>query len=161
MLQPSRLLFILLLLLTGCGPSRFESRNASGHYVDDPVQCVTYAREVSGIEIYGDAHTWWDQAPPRYLHSSFPQPGAVLVLSRTSKLPRGHLAVVKDVVGSREIDITHSNWGNDSDSRCMIYESMRVEDISTANDWSLLRFWNRDAQTFGFPYAAKGFISRY
>ena len=29
------------------------------------LQCVPYARQVSGIQIYGDAWTWWDQAEGR------------------------------------------------------------------------------------------------
>jgi hypothetical protein len=29
------------------------------------LQCVPYARQVSGIQIYGDAWTWWDQAAGR------------------------------------------------------------------------------------------------
>ena len=30
------------------------------------LQCVPYARQVSGIRIFGDAHTWWGQAEGRY-----------------------------------------------------------------------------------------------
>lgn len=26
------------------------------------LQCVPYARQISGIQIYGDAWTWWGQA---------------------------------------------------------------------------------------------------
>jgi hypothetical protein len=31
-----------------------------------PLQCVPYARLVSGVAIRGDAWTWWDQAAARY-----------------------------------------------------------------------------------------------
>ncbi len=70
----------------------------------------------------------------------------------------GHLAVVKKVINSRQINVTHSNWGNDPKSRRILYHSMRVEDISPANDWTRLRFWNDEDAVFGFPYAANGFI---
>jgi hypothetical protein len=28
----------------------------------DGIECVPYARAISGIHIYGDARTWWDQS---------------------------------------------------------------------------------------------------
>ena len=105
----------------------------------------------------GNAHTWWDQAPKYdYTRGKQPERGAVLVLRNTGKLKYGHLAVVNRVVNSREIDITHSNWGSDKSSRSRIWKSMRVKDVSPKNDWSLLRFWN--GKSFGAPYAAYGFI---
>ena len=42
------------------------------------LQCVPYAREVSGIRIYGDAHTWWDQAAGHYARGVRPRVGAVM-----------------------------------------------------------------------------------
>lgn len=153
-------LLALVLLLTACssGGGRFTTPHATGRYVDKPVQCVPYARQVSGIQIYGDAHTWWNQAGNRYGRGTMPAPGAVLVLASTQRMRHGHVAVVKRVVGARHIDVTHSNWGSDRKSRSMIYDSMRVEDVSPRNDWSSVRFWNMHAGSFGFPYAAKGFI---
>ncbi|HEY1096703.1 MAG TPA: CHAP domain-containing protein, partial [Alphaproteobacteria bacterium] len=138
----------------------FSTPNASGHYVASPVQCVPYARAESGVQLYGDAHTWWNQAPGKYNYGHYPQPGAVLVLAQTQRMTHGHLAVVKNILNNREINVTHSNWGSDWKTRRIIYESMRVADASPGNDWSLVRFWNRDANTFGFPYQARGFIYR-
>lgn len=132
----------------------------SARKVSAPVQCVPYAREVSGIQIRGDAHRWWDLAAPRYQRGHTPRPGAVLVLARTSRMTSGHVAVVKEVLNGRQINITHSNWGNDKYSRRVIYDSMRVEDASPHNDWSSVRFWNPEKNVFGFPYAARGFIYR-
>jgi hypothetical protein len=37
-----------------------------------PLQCVPFARQASGVEIYGDANTWWTQAEGRYPRSSQP-----------------------------------------------------------------------------------------
>ena len=38
----------------------------SGQELPPYLQCVPYARDVTGIDIYGDAHTWWQQAAGRY-----------------------------------------------------------------------------------------------
>lgn len=132
----------------------------SARKVSAPVQCVPYAREVSGIQIRGDAHHWWDSAAPHYERGHAPRPGAVMVLARTKNMTSGHLAVVKEVLDPRHINVTHSNWGNDRYSRRVIYDSMRVEDASPHNDWSSVRFWNPEKNVFGFPYAARGFIYR-
>ncbi|MGB3214468.1 MAG: CHAP domain-containing protein [Alphaproteobacteria bacterium] len=156
--QYSLTVFAFLLVLAGCS-STSESAGAYGKYykVAKPIQCVPYARKVSGIKMRGNAHTWWDQAPKYdYTRGKQPERGAVLVLRNTGKLKYGHLAVVNRVVNSREIDITHSNWGSDKSSRSRIWKSMRVKDVSPKNDWSLLRFWN--GKSFGAPYAAYGFI---
>lgn len=139
----------------------FDTQNASGRYVASPQQCVPYARSVSGVNLYGDAYTWWNQAnPPNYMRSRYPSPNSVLVLSQTNKLRHGHVAVVKRVVTSREIEVTHSNWGNDWKTRRMIYDRVRVKDVSANNDWSQVSFWSQEYKNFGFPYAASGFISR-
>lgn len=154
-------LFGMLFLLTACaGGERFQSPYAAGYYASSPMQCVPYARQQSGIQLYGDAHTWWYQAEPRYRRSYYPSPGSVLVLSRTPRMTHGHLAVVRRVINNRQIDVTHSNWGSDSSSRRVIYQLMRVEDVSPQNNWSMVRFWNKDIGSFGFPYATSGFISR-
>ena len=42
------------------------------------LQCVPYARRVTGVQIYGDAHTWWSQAEGRYAKGSVPKVGAVM-----------------------------------------------------------------------------------
>ena len=73
MLKLPRLL--LMLVLACCAaPAIAED--------DDGLQCVPYARQVSGIQIYGDAHTWWGQAAGRYERGSVPQVGAVMAFRR-------------------------------------------------------------------------------
>lgn len=165
--MPARitLLFLLVLMLAGCATSNmptstFESPYASGRKGAAAVQCVPYARQQSGIQIKGDAYTWWENAAPDYDRGHGPRSGAVLVLAKTSKLRHGHLAVVKDILGPRQINVTHSNWGNDRASRRIIYDDMRVEDVSPRNDWTSVRFWNDELDVFGFPYAARGFVYR-
>lgn len=157
----------IALSLTGCAsaPGKvftqdtpLQAQYFAARKVAAPVQCVPYAREKSGVQIRGDAHQWWDRATPQYARGQAPCPGAVLVLSRTPKMTSGHVAVVTEVLGPRQINVTHSNWGNDRYSRRVIYDFMRVEDVSRNNDWTSVRFWNPDKNVFGFPYAAHGFI---
>ncbi|RYZ13800.1 MAG: CHAP domain-containing protein, partial [Myxococcaceae bacterium] len=42
-------------------------------------ECVPYARNVSGVQIWGDAVTWWQQAESKYVRSTRPAEGSVLV----------------------------------------------------------------------------------
>lgn len=116
-------------------------------------ECVPYARQRSGIGIMGDAYTWWNTAAGHYQRGSLPVAGAVLVLRKTERLRRGHLAVVAAVVGPREIRVDHANWQPDA-----LIIGMAVMDVSPKNDWSQLRFWNKDARMWGRIYPAAGFI---
>ena len=116
-------------------------------------QCVPYARSRSGIKIFGDAYTWWDGAKGQYARGSLPLVGSVLVLSKTKRLRRGHVGVVTAVVSDREIRLDHANWQRDA-----IITNMAVMDVSPANDWTQLRFWNKDARKWGAIYPASGFV---
>lgn len=122
------------------------------------MQCVPYARENSGIEIYGNAYTWWDKAKSRYSRGNNPEPGAVLVLSKTNKLKYGHVAVVKKIKDKRKIEVAHANWGKDLIGRGNIYNSMDVVDVSKDNDWSRVRFWDYASETYGYIYPVRGFV---
>ena len=131
----------------------------TGYYNKSPIQCVPFAREASGFDIYGDAYTWWDQAPQKgYAQGAKPAKGAVMVLKKGRKLSRGHLAVVTDILNEREIEVSHSNWGDTKKTRSYIYKSMRVQDISPKNDWSIVSFWNKYYNQYGLPYKNNGFI---
>jgi len=147
------------LMMAACASS-FKTPYGAGHYASSPVQCVPYARSISGVNLYGDAHTWWDQANYPYARTSYPLPGSVLVLAQTPRMTHGHLAVVKKIINQREIDVSHSNWGSDRKNRRIIYDRVRVQDVSPENNWTLVSFWNYGSKGFGFPYAAKGFITR-
>jgi hypothetical protein len=116
-------------------------------------QCVPYARSRSGINIFGDAYTWWESAKGQYARGNLPVLGSVLVLSKTKRLRRGHVAVVTAIVSEREIRLDHANWQPDA-----IITNMAVIDVSPANDWTQLRFWNKDARMWGAIYPASGFI---
>lgn len=120
-----------------------------------PLQCVPFARDLSGLPIRGDAWTWWSAAENRFRRGQTPQVGSVLVLKRTERLQRGHLAVVTRILGLREVLIDHANWLN----RGMIHKNVPLVDVSPANDWSEVRFWYVPANYLGgHRYPAHGFI---
>jgi surface antigen len=155
-----RLLSLLFLFaITGCStPEPFHHQYASGHYSSDIEQCAIYARSVSTIKLYGNADSWWQEAAGHYSRGNKPVIGSVLVLKKTHRMHAGHVAVVKNILSARKINVTHSNWGDSRSSRHIIYDSMLVEDVSAANDWSQVRFWNDAKGVMGFPYQAYGFI---
>jgi hypothetical protein len=123
-----------------------------------PISCVPYARQVSGIQIFGDAWTWWDGAAGRYARGQTPRPGAALVMRRTRSMIHGHVAVVTAVLGSREILVTHANWGNGDGVRGEVTTDVRVIDASPLNDWTAVRVWHPSSGAFGGVYSAYGFV---
>lgn len=120
-----------------------------------PLQCVPYARQISGIPIYGDAYTWWQKAAGKFERGPAPKLGAVMVFAGYAGPNRAHLAVVRDLVNAREIKIDHANWLDDG----QIYIDDPVIDVSSANDWTLVRVWNIRAGAWGGrTYPVQGFI---
>ena len=120
-----------------------------------PLQCVPFAREQSGIQIFGDANTWWVQAAGRYPRSSSPAAGSVLVMRGYNDPGRGHVAVVTQVVSSRVILVNQANWLN----RGEISLNVPVADVSPNNDWSEVRVWYIPSSQWGARiYQASGFI---
>lgn len=120
-----------------------------------PLQCVPYARMVSGIALRGDARTWWESAAGRFRRGQDPEPGAVLVLKGSSKTPRGHVGVVTKVINEREILIDHANWLNNR----KIHLATPVIDVSPENDWSAIRVWYTPGAQYGANvYPTDGFI---
>ena len=116
------------------------------------VWCVPFARDASGVEIKGNAGTWWDQAKGKFARGHAPVEGAVMAFSSTRKLPKGHVAVVSEVVSDREILIDHANW-----KPSQISLGMTVVDVSTKNDWSVVKVASA-GDTLGRPYQIDGFI---
>src|SRR5690348_6803102 len=74
------------------------------------LQCVPVARQVSGIQIYGDAWTWWNQADGRYAKGRTPRAGAVMAFPAHGTMTLGHVAAVSRVIDSRTVLLTHANW---------------------------------------------------
>jgi hypothetical protein len=123
---------------------------------EKPTSCVPFARERSGIALYGDAYTWWGQARGRYDQDDKPSEGSVMILGGYGGPKRGHVAVVTRVVSAREIRVDHANWLNDG----RLYLNTPVIDVSPDNDWTQVRVWNtRDGHLGGTTYAVMGFIA--
>lgn len=122
------------------------------------LQCVPYAREVSGINIRGDAWTWWGQAEGRFRTGQRPAVGSVLVFQRHGRMTRGHVAVVTQVLNDRLIRVTHANWGG---SRGRVEEDVVIVDASDAGDWSQVKVWHEPSNDLGITvYPVYGFIYR-
>ncbi|MEG3168708.1 CHAP domain-containing protein [Sphingomonas sp. LB3N6] len=118
-------------------------------------QCVTFARSVSGIEIRGNANTWWDQAAGRYDRGHTPKAGSVLAFSPTSRMRVGHVAMVSKVVSDREVLLTHANWSRPG----AVETNVRAIDVSDAGDWSKVKVWYGPQGDLGTSvYPTKGFI---
>ena len=123
------------------------------------LQCVPYARELSGIQIYGDARTWWDQAHGKYARGQRPQKGAVMVFKPHRNMRLGHVAYVNEVIDSRTVRLTHANWSEINGKRGQIERNVPAVDVSPNNDWSEVRVWYHSIQAPGgthWPLA--GFI---
>ena len=123
------------------------------------LQCVPYARQVSGIQIYGDAHTWWSQAEGRYGRGDRPKVGAVLAFKPYGGSSLGHVAAVSRIIDSRTILIRHANWSPINGRRGQIEDNVKVIDVSDAGDWSEVRVWYAPLQALGGTHwPVHGFI---
>lgn len=122
-------------------------------------ECAPFARAASGIQLYGDAWTWWDKAAGKYRRGRLPEPGAVIVFERTARLPLGHVAVVSRLVDSRVVMVTHANWSRVDGARGHVEQDVTLADVSPANDWSMVRVWHGATNGLGTTvYPAYGFI---
>jgi surface antigen len=122
-------------------------------------QCVPFARLISGIQIFGDAHTWWRQAVGKYDTGFQPKTGAVLCFKPQGKMRLGHVGVVSQVLTDRVIQLTHANWSRIGGTRGQIERDVTVIDVSPAGDWSQVKVWYdpiRDLGTTSYP--TYGFI---
>lgn len=119
------------------------------------LQCVPFARRESGVEIYGNANTWWRQAQDRYETAQAPAEGAVLVLHGYANANRGHVAVVRQIVSPRLIIVDHANWLNAGE----ITRDVPIMDVSEAGDWSEVKVWHVPGRHWGGrTYDVQGFI---
>ncbi len=100
-------------------------------------QCVPYARQISGVAIQGNAHTWWGQAEGRYKRGKTPKQGAVMAFKSHRAMPLGHVAVVSEIVSEREVLLDHANWSRGG----RIERGVRAVDVSDAGDWSTVKVW--------------------
>ena len=123
------------------------------------LQCVPYARTVSGIQIRGDAWTWWGQAEGRYARGFAPKVGAVMALRPHGNSHLGHVAAVSRIIDDRTILIRHANWSPINGRRGQIEDNVRVIDVSPENNWSEVRVWYAPIQAIGGSvWPVQGFI---
>ncbi len=121
------------------------------------LQCVPFVRNETGVEIYGNANTWWQQAQGRYERDDDPEAGAVMVMRGYRSDNRGHVAVVRAVISDRVIIVDHANWLNAGE----ISRNVPVRDVSPQGDWSQVQVWHvPGAHWGGRTYNVRGFIIR-
>ena len=151
--------FRLLLPLLAAALSACASSPHTGDYLaassrHPGLTCAPFARELSGIALYGDADTWWDGAAGHYARANRPAVGSVLVLQRSARLPTGHVAVVSRVLTPRQILVIQANWVPGE-----LDEDQLVIDVSERNDWTEVRVWYPPVNQMGsHAYPAFGFI---
>lgn len=123
------------------------------------LQCVPYARSVSGIQLYGDAWTWWAQAAGRYARGSRPRVGAVMSFKPYGKMELGHVAAVSRIIDSRTVLLRHANWSLINGTRGQIEDDVKAVDVSENNDWSAVRVWFAPINSLGgTKWPLNGFI---
>ena len=127
--------------------------------LNEGLQCVPFARAVSGVDIRGDAHTWWGQAEGRYDRGNRPRVGAVLAFKPYGGMRLGHVAAVRKIIDSRTILVSHANWSLIEGTRGHIENNVRVVDVSDAGDWSEVRVWFDSLGDLGTTHwPVQGFI---
>ncbi len=122
-------------------------------------QCAQFARLFTGIQIFGDAGTWWEKAVGKYARGFSPQAGSVLVFRPYGPMTRGHVAVVSQVLTDRIIQVTHANWSLINGRRGQVEKDVTVVDVSARGDWSQVKVWYDPSNNLGTTvYPTYGFI---
>ena len=122
-------------------------------------QCVEFARLFSGIQLFGDARTWWGQALGKYARGFTPEAGSVLVFKPYGPMTRGHVAVVSQVLTDRIIQVTHANWSPIDGRRGKVEKDVTVVDVSQTGDWSKVKvFYDPTGDLGTTVYPTYGFI---
>lgn len=141
-------------------PAEAQANRAQAVRPATGLQCVPFARHLSGIDIVGDARTWWQQAEGRYARGSRPEVGAVLTFRPSGTMRLGHVSVVSQIVSAREILVDHANWPGPGVPRGRVARNVSVIDVSPGNDWTQVRVeihgrgsgYGRVYPTWGFIY---------
>lgn len=127
--------------------------------LNEGLQCVPYARQLSGVQIYGDAHTWWGQAQGKYSTGRTPKFGAVLAFKPHGRMQLGHVGAVSKIIDNRTILMSHANWSTINGTRGHIENNVQVVDVSERNDWSRVRVWYTPTGSLGTTeWPTHGFI---
>lgn len=119
-------------------------------------QCAPFARVFSGIQLFGAAGGWWNQAIGKYAEGNAPKLGSVLVFKAVGAMRSGHVATVTRIVSDRIIKVTHANWGG---MKGRIEHDVTVVDTSAKGDWSAVKVWYSPIGDIGIrAYPTYGFI---
>ncbi|USI71791.1 CHAP domain-containing protein [Sphingomonas morindae] len=146
-------------LALACAPLAAQAPDTLDGRIGTGLECVPFAREMSGLDLHGDAWTWWSQAAGRYAQGGAPRVGAVLVFKPHGPMRLGHVAVVSRIVSPSILMITHANWSRIGGVRGQVERDVTLVDVSDAHDWSAVRVWWRDRQGLGTTaYPVYGFI---
>jgi surface antigen len=122
------------------------------------ISCVPYARQITGIEVKGNAGNWWANAAGIYQRGNRPELGSVMNFRPTGRMRLGHVAVVTRVIDSRTVEIDHANWAGPGATKGRISRGIPVIDVSEYNDWSSVRVGLGHSGDFGSVYPIYGFI---
>lgn len=139
---------------SGFGHRSFAGYRSYGGSYGGGLQCVPFARANTGIELAGNAATWWNAAQGVYERGARPEVGSVLNFRANGRMHMGHVAVVSNVVNARTVEIDHANWSG----RGSINRDISVVDVSPGNDWTAVRVALGHGADFGSVYPTYGFI---
>ena len=123
----------------------YQPRGNSISHGSGVLQCVPYARNITGIRLFGDAHTWWGQAAGKYARGYQPRVGAVMAIRPYGNSRLGHVAAVSQIIDERTVLLRHANWSSPG----QIENDVRAVDASPANDWSEVRIWYGPGKRLG------------
>lgn len=141
------------------GAASLLAAPASASILDYVGECVPFARQASGIQIWGDAWTWWGQAQGKYQRGDVPEVGSVVAFAKSNALRLGHVSVVSRIIEPRVIMVTHANWSRFDGKRGQVEQDVTLFDVSRAGDWSEVKVWYRDTRGLGSTiYPVHGFI---
>lgn len=147
------------ILLPILGAAALVAAPASASILNYVGECVPFARAASGIQIWGDAWTWWSQAASKYQRGQTPEVGAVVAFAKSAALPLGHVSVVSRVIEPRVVMVTHANWSRFDGKRGQVEHDVTLFDVSEAGNWSRVKVWYRDNRGLGNTvYPVHGFI---
>lgn len=125
------------------------NRGNSARELPPYLQCAPYARQTSGIQIYGNARTWWSQAAGRYERGRAPRIGAVMTFKPHRNMVEGHVATVSKIIDKRTVLLDHANWSPINGRRGQIERGAKAVDISRNNDWSEVQVWYAPLNALG------------
>lgn len=138
--------------LSKSGKARYITSSYGG------ISCVPYARLATGIAVKGNAANWWDNSAGIYERGARPEPGSVLNFRATGRMRLGHVAVVTEVINTREVIIDHANWAGPGLRKGMVSKGVPVIDVSEHNDWTAVKVSLGGGEGFGSTYPTYGFI---